>query len=208
MGDLGYDRVVPTRAEASEQVRDAIVAATVEIVARDGVGAVTHRRVADLAGVSLSSTTWHFASKDDILEAALRWTARREIERVGEMAERIADVSSDGFDAGAWAGALADWVHEQATGPERTTTVALYRLQLETLGRPGAVEVHREWGAGLAAIGESVLAEAGSATADLDARLIVAAMYGLRLSVLSAVEQGEDTDWLEPAIARLVGTLV
>jgi DNA-binding transcriptional regulator YbjK len=199
---------VPTRAEASEQVRDAIVAATVQIVGRDGVGAVTHRRVAELAGVSLSSTTWHFASKEDILEAALRHTARREIERVGEIAERIAAASPDGFDADAWARELAAWVLEQATGRERETTVALYRLQLETLGRPRAVEVHRQWGAGLAEIGAGVLAETGSATAGLDARLAIAALDGLRLSVLSATEQGEDVDWLEPAVRRLVDTLV
>ena len=79
-----------TRAEASSRLRDAIVAATVRIVARDGVGAVTHRRVAEEAAVSLSSTTWHFESKGQILEAALRWTAAREIERMGEIAERIA----------------------------------------------------------------------------------------------------------------------
>jgi DNA-binding transcriptional regulator YbjK len=189
-------------------VRDAIVAATVEIVARDGIGAVTHRRLADLAGVSLSSTTWHFASKDDILLAALRWTAQREIERVGEMAARIGAASPDGFDAAAWARALAAWVIEQATGEERATTVALYRLQLETLGRPDAVAVHREWGAGLAAVGESVMGEAGSATAELDTRVVVAALDGLRLSVLSARGHGEDVDWLEPAILRLVETLV
>jgi TetR/AcrR family transcriptional regulator, regulator of biofilm formation and stress response len=199
---------MPTRAEASESVRDAIVAATVEIVARDGVAGVTHRRVAEQAGVSLSSTTWHYTSKDDILEAALRWTATREIERVGEMAERIAAASPGGFDPETWARALADWVVEQARGPERSTTVALYRLQLETLGRPAAVEIHRQWGEGLSAIGTAVLEEAGSETPQRDTRLVVAALDGLRLSVLSAMEQGEDTDWLEPAILRLIQTLV
>ena len=62
------------RAEASRRTRDAIVAATVRIVAREGVAAVTHRRVAAEAEVALSSTTWHFATKGDILEAALHWT--------------------------------------------------------------------------------------------------------------------------------------
>ena len=46
-----------TRAEASKRVRESIVAATVAIVAREGVGALTHRRVATEAGVSLSSKT-------------------------------------------------------------------------------------------------------------------------------------------------------
>jgi TetR/AcrR family transcriptional regulator, regulator of biofilm formation and stress response len=199
---------VTTRAQASEQVRGAIVAATVRLVARDGVGAVTHRRVAELAGVSLSSTTWHFASKEEILEAALRCTAQREIERIGAMAERIAAATPGEFDPQAWAHELADWVHEQAVGEERENTVALYRLQLETLGRPVAVEIHRDWGEGLSGIGAEVLAEAGSPSPELDTRLVVAALDGLRLSVLSAKEQGEDTDWLEPAILRLIGTLV
>jgi DNA-binding transcriptional regulator YbjK len=204
----GYHADVSTRAEASEQVRSAIVSATVDIVARDGVGAVTHRRVAELAGVSLSSTTWHFASKDDILVAALRWTAQREVERLGEMAARVAAASPEGFDPAVWARELAAWVREQAVGDDRAATVALYRLQLETLGRTDAKDVHREWGSGLGEVGERVLTAAGSATPALDTKLVVAALDGLRLSVLSAKEQGEETDWLEPAILRLVGTLV
>jgi DNA-binding transcriptional regulator YbjK len=198
------------RADASERLRAAIVAATVRIVARDGVSAVTHRRVADEAGVSLSSTTWHFASKGEILEAALRWTAQREVERVSAMADRIAHVSSGAFDPDLWADELAAWVIGQTEEPEREITVALYRLQLETLGRPGAVGVHRQWGASLEQVGERVLGPAGSASPELDTRLVVAALDGLRLGLLS-VREGEAaaaTDWIAPAIARMLRTLV
>jgi DNA-binding transcriptional regulator YbjK len=182
----------------------------VRIVARDGVGAVSHRRVAAEAGVSLSSTTWHFASKGEILEAALRWTARREVERVEAMAARVEAAARGGFDPGAWGAELAAWVVAQSEGDEREVTVALYRLQLETLGRPGAVGVHREWGASLERVGERVLGRAGSATPGLDTRLVVAALDGLRLHVLSLRERdaGARTDWIAPAIARLLRTLV
>src|SRR3954469_4056392 len=166
------------RADASERLREAIVAATVRIVAPGGVSAVTHRRVADEAGVSLSSTTWHFASKGDILEAALRWTAQREVERVTEMAALIGSASPQGFGAGAWSEALAGWVVEQTVGPGRDTTVALYRLQLETLGRPAAIDLHREWGESLSEVGAHVLSEAGSTDPELDTRLVVAAIDG------------------------------
>src|SRR4051794_12463356 len=101
-----------TRAEASQRVRDSIVAATVAIVAREGVGALSHRRVATEAGVSLSSTTWHFATKTDILEAALRWTAEHEVARIAEIADRLSNAE---FDAAAWAEELADWLVEQVT---------------------------------------------------------------------------------------------
>jgi len=191
-----------TRAEASEQVRGAIVAATVRIVARDGVSAVTHRRVADEARVSLSSTTWHFAAKDDILLAALHWTARQEVDRITAIADRLGD---GGFDPAAWAEELADWLMEQVGG-QRDVAVALYRLQIELLGRPEAQAVHREWGEGLAALGEQVLRSSGTLTPELDTRLVVAALDGLRLSVLSAADG--DTAWLRPAVRRQLGALL
>ena len=190
-----------TRAEASERVREAIVAATVRIVAREGVAAVTHRRLAAEAGVSLSSTTWHFAAKADILEAALVWTARQEVARIAEIADRL----EGDFDPAAWADELADWLLGQVTG-EREVAVALYRLQIELLGSPGAREVHREWGRSLRALGDRVLENSATLTPDLDVRLVVAALDGLRLSVLSSGE-GE-TDWLRPAVQRQLRALL
>ncbi len=187
-----------TRAAASERVRDAIVHATVSIVARDGIAAVTHRRVALEAGVALSSTTWHFETKTDILVAALRWTARREVARIGAIADRL---EGETFDAAAWAGELGDWLVEQVTA-ERDQAVALYRLQMELLGRPEAQAVHREWGEGLQALGDRVLDHAQG----LDTRLIAAALDGLRLSVISGTDP--DTEWLRPAVRRQLGALL
>jgi DNA-binding transcriptional regulator YbjK len=184
------------RAEASRRVREAIVAATVRIVASEGVAAVTHRRVAAEAGVSLSSTTWHFASKADILEAALRWSARHEVDRIGAIADRLGDTD---FDHAAWAEELADWLVEQVTS-ERELAVALYRLQVELLGSAGALEVHREWGEGLLAVGE------GFGVPELDVRLIVATLDGLRMGVLNSGEH--DTEWLRSAVRRQLQALL
>ncbi len=190
------------RAEASRQTREAIVAATVRIVAREGVAAVTHRRVAAEAGVGLSSTTWHFKTKADILEAALQWCARHEVERIGAIADRL---DGTDFDPSAWAEELADWLLEQLT-VEREIAVALYRLQVELLGSPGALEVHREWGEGLLAVGERVLERSPTTTPELDIRLVVAALDGLRMGVISAGE--EDVEWLRLAIRRQLGALL
>jgi DNA-binding transcriptional regulator YbjK len=191
-----------SRAEASERVREAIVAATVRIVAREGVSAVTHRRVAAEAGVALSSTTWHFADKADILIAALRWTARREVARITAIAERL---GADDFDPAAWAEELSDWLLGQVQR-ERDDAVALYRLQIELLGRPEARQVHEEWGESLRALGERVLASSRTITPELDTRLVVAALDGLRLDVLSA--DGADTTWLRPAVQRQLRALL
>jgi DNA-binding transcriptional regulator YbjK len=185
-----------TRAEASQRVRDAIVAATVGIVAREGVAAVTHRRVAAEAGVSLSSTTWHYATKADILEAALVWTAEHEVASIAAIAERL-----PAFDVGAWADALADWLLEQL-GAQRELTVALYRLQAELLGTEGALAVHREWGHGLRALGDHVLGEASA----VDVRLVIAALDGLRISALAAGDV--DADRLRGAVRRQLDALL
>ncbi|MDA0160561.1 TetR family transcriptional regulator [Solirubrobacter ginsenosidimutans] len=186
-----------TRAEASQRVRESIVAATVAIVAREGVGALTHRRVAAEAGVSLSSTTWHFATKADILEAALRWTADHEVARIAEIADRLGDAA---FDPHAWAQELADWLIEQVT-TERDVVVALYRLQIELADSPRAKETHHNWGRGLRALGERVLQD----TPEVDIRLIVSTLDGLRLTVLLS---GEDPAWLRDAVRRQLQALL
>jgi DNA-binding transcriptional regulator YbjK len=182
-----------TRAEASQRVRDAIVAATVRIVAAEGVGAVTHRRVASEASVSLSSTTWHYAAKPDILRAALEWCARREVDRIEAIASRLV-----AFDLAAWTNELADWLIEQVT-VDRESTVALYRLQAELLGSPGALELHREWGDGLRAVGSQA-----ADLSDIDVRLVIAALDGLRFAAMNA----DELSWVRPAVERQLSALL
>lgn len=53
--------------------RNAILRATLEIIANHGIDAVTHRRVAEQAGVSPGSTTHHFSSREDLLREAFRF---------------------------------------------------------------------------------------------------------------------------------------
>ena len=55
-----------------EARRRTIVTATVRAIAEVGVGNVTHRQIARLAGVPLGSTTYYFPTLDDLVTAALR----------------------------------------------------------------------------------------------------------------------------------------
>lgn len=191
-----FGGVSATRAEASQRVREAIVEATVRIVAREGVAAVTHRRVATEAGVALSSTTWHYATKADILEAALLWTAEHEVARIAGIANRLGPL-----DLEAWAEALSDWLLEQLSS-ERELTVALYRLQAEQLGSPGALAVHRDWGRGLRGLAEQVLGDVPS----IDVRLVIAALDGLRITALASGET--DPEWIRAAVRRQLRALL
>src|SRR4051794_10443234 len=112
--------------------------------------------------------------------AALRWTAAHEVARIADIADRMGDA---GFDPAAWSEELAEWLIGQVTS-EREIAVALYRLQIELLGVAGARDVHREWGRGLRALGARAIEH--SETSDVDIRLVVAALDGLRLSVILA----------------------
>lgn len=64
--------------------RQRLIDAAVRVVAAHGIAGLSHRRVAVEADVPLGSTTYHFASRDDLLVAALRqiseeWLARTEL---------------------------------------------------------------------------------------------------------------------------------
>ena len=109
------------------------------------------------------------------------------------------------FDPSAWADELGDWLVEQVTG-EREIAVALYRLQVELLESGGAAKVHEEWGEGLRGLGERVLEGSSTTTPEFDVRLIVAALDGLRMGVLSSGEQ--DIEWLRLAVRRQVRALL
>jgi AcrR family transcriptional regulator len=58
--------------EATSEVARQIIDGAVQVLTMAGPQGLTHRAVALAAGVSLSSTTYHFASRADILRAAYR----------------------------------------------------------------------------------------------------------------------------------------
>ena len=101
----------PARVRASAvQRRQDIIEATLRVMARDGLRAVSHRAVAVEASVPLASTTYYFRDLEDlIIESFLHWSEgqRRDIEafqvrvlallsqtRVAGTAEALADAAS------------------------------------------------------------------------------------------------------------------
>lgn len=52
--------------------RDRIAAAAMRVVVAGGLARLTHRAVADEAGVPLGSTTYHFADRDHLLAGAMQ----------------------------------------------------------------------------------------------------------------------------------------
>jgi DNA-binding transcriptional regulator YbjK len=89
--------------------------AVVRVVAEVGADAVTHRRVAEVAGLPLASTTYWFQSKEEMLTAALERAADRDIERLAAFLGETPALSPDPL--GLAVGALLDPIEQSATAP-------------------------------------------------------------------------------------------
>ena len=137
-----------------EAIRAAIIEATIRLIGRDGVDGVTHRAVAREAGVSLSSTTYHFASRDEIVSEALRRVADLEIERIARDAEALAEGHAD---VASIARALAAWLAEQVQGDDLLRVRAGYHLQLEAAPAARAARDPRRLGQAVHELAERVL---------------------------------------------------
>lgn len=75
------DPVIPPAPEPSEIPRGKrqIIDAAMRLLGEEGVAHLTHRKVAALAGVSLASTTYFYASKDDLIADAFTEVQRRAV---------------------------------------------------------------------------------------------------------------------------------
>ncbi|MGW7367841.1 TetR/AcrR family transcriptional regulator [Streptomyces sp. NPDC054841] len=88
--------------------RRRIIGAVLRIIGQDGIAAVTNRRIAKEAGVSLGSVTYHFTSQHELLRESLLHFVREETRRLTELADAG---EADGVDldgAAALAGQVAD----------------------------------------------------------------------------------------------------
>lgn len=117
--------------------RERIARAALAVVSRSGVEGLTHRAVAAEAGVPLGSTTYHFATLDDLLEVALSHAADDDIDQVRAWASAL-PVETD------IAGALADLVVNHLR-EQRPHTVVQYDLYIAALRRPRLRAISNAW---------------------------------------------------------------
>ncbi|WP_406001569.1 TetR/AcrR family transcriptional regulator [Streptomyces sp. NBC_00829] len=149
--------------------RQRIIDAALRVVARSGIAGLSHRTVAAEADVPLGSTTYHFASLDELLVAALRQANEgfaAAVRDSGALADPAADVAQE------LARLMGEWLAGERTGVELE-----YELYLAALRRPALRPVAAQWCEGLA----DILARR---TDPVTARALVALMDGICLQVL------------------------
>jgi TetR/AcrR family transcriptional regulator, regulator of biofilm formation and stress response len=182
-----------------EARREAILRATLAIIGERGPDAVTHRAVAERAGLPLSATTYWFASKDELLQEALLLAAREEVERLERV---VLDLAPRELDVLEWARAVSAVLAEDLqSDPARH--VAFTELALEGTRRPWLGAEVARWHDAQLRLAELGLRAAGAPNPRRDAPLVVAAISGFMLGQLVNPAADFEERVFRPALERL-----
>jgi DNA-binding transcriptional regulator YbjK len=170
-------------------------------VADAGADAVTHRRVADEAGLPLASTTYWFDSKEHLLTAALERAADRDTARLHAFLRHAPDEAADPLGLAVDAILAAP---EETGQSNRASLLATYALVLEAARRPAMRAINRRWTDAYLDALARLLASAGSEDPRADAVILLAAADGLLVEQLTSDQATE----LRPQLRRLADALV
>jgi len=176
-------RVVPTRPRprcrpAPVPRREAILDAALAVIAERGTEEVTHRSVAAEARVPLGSTTYYFASREELVREAFRRYVTRVLALLSEML-----AESRPSDAAELVEFLVEVARREVSG--RWTVIVEYELVLRAARDPALAADFRRYERAL----ESGLAEAlerlGAPQPFEAARTLIALVRGFELDGLT-----------------------
>jgi len=178
---------------------------TLRLIADEGIDAVSHRSVAEAAGVPLGSTTYWFASRQDMLRQALEHFARLEIE---SLRRRLAGVLGKRLSRNRLVDEFTELLLPQL-GSQRWRTVAQYTLLQEAARQPALRPVCREWTEAWEEALSEMFTSLGAPTPKLEARMFLAMLDGLLLGQLTTPDEDVENSVLRPALrawfARIPG---
>jgi TetR/AcrR family transcriptional regulator, regulator of biofilm formation and stress response len=183
--------------------REQILEAALRVIGRSGREAVTHRAVAEEAGVPLGSTTYYFDSRDDLLGQALEHVARKEADRHRELGEELRTAKTPR--------ALADMLLNQLIfeAEDRIAYIAEYELWLEAGRRPDLREAATAWCDAVQLAVAGAMEKLGSTDPAADASLVVAAIDGLGERALGREDDAaQAAAEFRPQLRRLIERLL
>jgi DNA-binding transcriptional regulator YbjK len=159
--------------------RAVILEATLRVIARHGVVGATHRAVAEEAGVALASTTYHFASKRELVREALELAIERSIAAVDR--ESAPPGPSDAAELVDRLTRLVRALSDDGQAP----LAAQYELVLEASRRDDLLPLAERWEAGYLAGIAAMAARAGLPQPHQAAEILSNLIEGLLLTQLA-----------------------
>jgi DNA-binding transcriptional regulator YbjK len=190
----------PDSHRANGQARRArVLDAAVEIIAERGIGATTHRAVASRAGVPLSTTSYFFASIDDLIVEALRSVIDAVVARLEPLTAALATGHRS-------ADETLDTVVAALTGTPEIHITAQFEAYLEATRRPALQhEVQRAISA-REHLAETALHVIGAQNPHASARAVVALIDGFALHRLTLPRNTSDTTTLTTALHAILNS--
>ncbi|WP_052280732.1 TetR/AcrR family transcriptional regulator [Nocardia vulneris] len=180
------------------QRRDRLLDAAIALIGERGIGAITHRGVAARAGLPPATTSYFFASIDELLVAAMRRVTDAAVTGLREITERV---TTEGDDPRA---ALEYAITAFAMPP--AATVAQFETYLEASRRP---ELRTEVERVLNAFEDLVVTgfnSVGVAVTPIQARAFVAVIDGFTLHRVAARDDPDHETALRLAVMALFDT--
>lgn len=128
---------VPSTRRFDPERRQRIIEAALVVVNQKGINGLTFRAVASQAEVPLGSTSYHFADKDELLEAVVHLARERSRDKSTQLLAKY--VKSRGL-----AGGIAKLI-EELTTKQHDMLVLDHDLYLSAMHQPKLQEESRQW---------------------------------------------------------------
>lgn len=209
MTKLSKDDKLPrprsTRAPASltprgAERREALVAAALRIIVRDGPGSVTFRTVVAEAKASHGSVAYYFGTREELIRETLELVAHRNIEALEEVFKQFKSAPSD-------PSSVAEIIARHSTQQmieDRSMGITIIELHLAAARYPELRPALRNWGRAYARIIHRILANLGSSNPNADAALLTNTINGHVIGQLALQRKDFESTVLRPAILRLL----
>lgn len=156
--------------------------AAIDIIAEDGLGALSFRTVEQRARTAHGSVRYHFKTRRSLLVDVLRHLAAEDDLAVREL---LADADLARYAERHSVGELVGATLGEFVGASRRRTLARYELFLYAARRPELQPDVARWRATFFRLAEPLLALAGSTDPALPARFFMSAFDGVLLGLLA-----------------------
>lgn len=174
----GIPTASATREEPAPEAvgtRRRILRATFELIGREGIAALSNRRIAAEAGVSLGSLTYHFSSQTELLRESLGLYVEEEVARLQTIA---ADLRARRPSREQIAAEVQQIAAASADRPER---IAELELHLHAARDPALQDASRRCFAAYEGVAAAALAGLRVPDPARHARAVVALMTGMSI---------------------------
>lgn len=166
------------------QRQELLLATALDLVRRRGLPELTTRALADAAGVSLASITYHFATRAELVQATCVEAMRQDLTMLNQAVD---DLRADTDLQAITPGELAGWCMDLVCDPQGWAR-PMFSFYLEAVRQPELAAVAEQWQDASLEVAGGMLAEAGAPHPTSAAVLLTATLAGLRLPLLARAD--------------------